>query len=121
MARLVCSIIYANIHLNTCSVHPSQRKSLDHWPSLTIDHTVRKSFEPCTVIIDRILNKIFDGYDKNTNDLLRPTDISDKTYHLNIGGRDMTPMNPEGYMITAYTDGSKHSDNSTGYGVPSDN
>ena len=29
----------------------------------------------------------------------------------------MTPMNPEGHRITAYTDGSKHADNSTGYGV----
>ena len=111
-------VLPASLELEKTALLQSLRlKSLDHWPSLIVDHSIRKSFEPCTVIIDRILNNIFDGYDKTTNDLLKPTDISEKTYHLYIGDRDMTPMNPEGHRITAYTDGSKHADNSTGYGV----
>ncbi|KAL5247143.1 hypothetical protein ACHWQZ_G019114 [Mnemiopsis leidyi] len=111
-------ILPASLEIEKTALLQSLRlKSLDHWPSLTVDHSVRKSFEPSTIVIDRILNKIFGGYDKTTNDLLKPTDISEKTYNVYIGDRDMTPMNPEGYMITAYTDGSKHTDNSTGYGV----
>ena len=94
-------------------------KSLNHWPKLEIDHSVCKSFEPCCTIIDRILNNIFNKYDHNDNDLLAPTDISDKKYHLTIEDKDMTPLQPDNYIITAYTDGSKHSgtDNSTGYGI----
>jgi ribonuclease HI len=113
-------LLPASLELEKAALLQSLRlKSLEHWPSITIDHSVRKSFEPGCVIIDRILNKIFNTYDKNSNDLLKPTDISNKLYHLEINDRDMTPISPGGYVITAYTDGSKHSntDNSTGYGV----
>ena len=113
-------LLPASLELEKTALLQSLRlKSLEHWPTLTIDHSIRKSFVPCSVIIDRILNNIFENYDANANDLLKPTDISNKKYHLNIGNRDMTPLSPGGYIITAYTDGSKHSntDNTTGYGV----
>ena len=114
------NLLPASLELEKTALLQSLRlKSLEHWPTLTIDHSVRKSFQPCTVIIDNILNNIFNTYNTTDNDLLKPTDISDKYYHLTIGDRDMTPMNPGNFLITAYTDGSKHSstDNSTGYGV----
>ena len=91
-------------------------KSLDHWPNLQVD-TVRKSLEPCYIIIDRILNTIFTNYDHQKNDLTKPTDISQKNYTLEINGHDMIPLEPLNYIITTYTDGSKHSDETTGYGV----
>ncbi len=53
-------------------------KSLDHWPKIDVDHSIRKSFDPCHSIIDRILNDIFQNYDPKTNDLIKPTDISSK-------------------------------------------
>ena len=91
--------------------------STDHWPLLHVDHSVRPSLEPCHTILNRILNDIFGQYNPDTNDLCKPTDISNKNYKLNIANRDMVPLNPNDHIITTYTDGSKHNDNTTGYGV----
>ena len=117
----IFSLLPAALELEKVALLQSLRlKSLEHWPTLTVDHSVRTSFEPCQTVIDRILNTIFDNYDKTTNDLLKPTDISDKSYKLSISDRDtMTPINPGDYIIIGYTDGSKHTktDNTTGYGV----
>ena len=85
--------------------------------TILIDHTVQKSFEPCFTIIDRILNKIFDHYDHTKNDSTIPSDISQKNYSLKIGDKDMVPLDPSNYIITTYTDGSKHENETTGYGV----
>ena len=110
----------ASLELEKTALLQSLRlKSLDHWPTITIDHSQRKSFTPSWVIIDRTLDKIFGNYAANNNDLLKPSDISNKKYHLHIGDRDISPNSPNEHTITAYTDGSKHTgtDNSTGYGV----
>ena len=112
------SLLPASLELEKTSLLQAIRlKSLNHWPNIQIDHTVRKSFEPCCTIIDRILNRIFNQYDHETNDLTIPTDISQKNYKLDIGETDMVPLDPINYIITAYTDGSKHTDKTTGYGV----
>ena len=112
------SILPASLELEKSSLLQALRlKSLDHWPTIQIDHTVRKSFEPCFTIIDRILNKIFDHYDPTESDSTIPSDISQKNYSLKIGDRDMVPLDPSNYIITAYTDGSKHANETTGYGV----
>ena len=93
-------------------------KSLEHWPKITVDHSTRPSFVPCQIILDNILNSIFGKYNPKSNDLIKPTDISNKNYNLHIGPREMTPTEPSNYTITTYTDGSKHTyNNSTGYGV----
>ena len=92
-------------------------KYLDHWPRINVDLSVRTSFEPCQVIIDRILNNIFNEHYHSNHDQTIPTDISIKNYHLLISPKDMTPLEPRDYIITTYTDGSKHKDDSTGYGV----
>ena len=112
------SFLPASLELEKASLLQAIRlKSLDHWPNLQIDHTARKSLEPCIYIIDRILNKIFTNYDCHKNDLTKPTDISQKNYTLEINGNDMVPLEPTNYIITTYTDGSKHADETTGYGV----
>ena len=114
------SLLPATLELEKSALLQALRlKSLDHWPTLHVDHSIRKSFEPCQTVIDRILAKIFGRYDKETNDLTKPTDISAKNYNLYIGEANMVPINPVNYIFTAYTDGSKHTktDNSTGYGV----
>ena len=116
--RQLFSLLPAALELEKSSLLQALRlKSLDHWPTLLVDHSVRKSFEPCQTVIDRILNKIFGQYDPEFNDSTSPQDISAKNYNIIISERDMVPTNPGGYIITAYTDGSKHTDNSTGYGV----
>jgi hypothetical protein len=57
------SILPASLELEKSSLLQAIRlKSLDHWPTIQIDHTVRKSFELCFTIINGILNKIFDHY-----------------------------------------------------------
>jgi ribonuclease HI len=78
---------------------------------------MRPSLEPCQTVVDRILNSIFGNYDPNKNDLCKPLDISSKNYTLNISDSNMVPLNPSDFIITSYTDGSKHMDDSTGYGV----
>ena len=112
------SLLPASLELEKTSLLQAIRlKSLDHWPILQIDHSIRKSLEPCYSIIDRILNKIFTNFNHHENDLTKPTDISQKNYTLKINEHDMIPLEPTNYRITAYTDGSKHADDSTGYGV----
>ena len=112
------SLLPASLELEKTSLLQAIRlKSLDHWPNPQIDHTKRKSLEPCFSIIDRILNKIFANFDHHENDLTKPTDISQKNYTLKINDIDMVPLDPTNYTITTYTDGSKHKDDSTGYGV----
>ena len=112
------SFLPASLELEKTSLLQALRlKSLEHWPNLQVDHTVRKSLEPCCHIIDCTLNKIFTNYNCHTNDLTKPTNISQKNYTLEINGNDMVPLEPINYIITTYTDGSKHSDESTGYGV----
>ena len=93
-------------------------KSLDHWPKINTDLSIRPSFEPCQVIIDRILHDIFNRHELTDHDQTMPTDISNKNYNLLISSKDMTPLEPLNYIITTYTDGSKHTkDESTGYGL----
>ena len=113
-------LLPASLELEKTALLQSLRlKSHEHWPSLIVDHSIRKSFEPCTIIIDRILNRIFNPFNIKDYDFTHPIDISHKHYHLSINDRDMIPHNPDNNTITAYTDGSKHTntDNSTGYGV----
>lgn len=91
--------------------------SLNHWPTIQPDNSVRKSFIPCHTIINKTLDNIFNPYNRHTNDLDKPTDISHKHFTTSIHGRDITPQTPGPHTITCYTDGSKHSDGSTGSGV----
>ena len=112
------SLLPAALELEKASLLQALRlNSTDHWPSTHVDFSNRPSLVPCHVVINRILNVIFGNYDPTTNDLCKPSDISSKNYNLNIADRDMVPESPNDYVITTYTDGSKHADNTTGYGV----
>ena len=113
------SVLPASLELEKAALLQALRlKSLEHWPKIVVDHSMRKSFEPCQIILDKILHSIFNNKNINNIDQTRPTDISSKIYHLHINPRDMTPLEPLNYLTITYTDGSKHTkDNSTGYGL----
>ena len=112
------SLLPAEIELEKASSLQAIRlKSTDHYPPVQVDHNTRPSLEPCQTVVNRILDSIFGNNDPSKNDLCKPLDISSKNYTLNIADRNMIPANPNDYIITSYTDGSKHKDESTGYGV----
>ena len=92
------------LHLKKAALLEALRhKSLDHWLALQIDHSVRQSFEPRQIIIERSLNTIFRQCDQSINDLTKPMDTRNETYKLNIASNDIIPLNPNKHIIITYT------------------
>lgn len=116
--HMLLDILPIELELEKKSLLTSIRiKSQEHWPKMQgVDPHIRKSVMPATTINDKILNNILNGYDPKDNDLCKPADISSKNYTLEIQDRQMEPEKPTQNLIIAYTDGSKHKDNSTGSG-----
>ena len=99
------------LHLKKAALLQALRhKSLDHWLALQIDHSVRQSFEPRQIIIERSLNTIFRQCDQSINDLTKPMDTRNETYKLNIASNDIIPLNPNKHIIITYTVGYKHAE-----------
>ena len=121
--HILLDILPIELHLEKVSTYFALKlQKQGHWPhhSISIEPSARKTFETCQQIMDNTINNMFKGLKLNIlqNDYIKPSNIINKDYNIQIGHRlefDLPELTDN--ITFVYTDGSKQADDRTGYGV----
>ena len=119
--HILLDILPIELHLEKVSTYFALKlQKQGHWPHHSIEPSARKTFETCQQIMDNTINNMFKGLKLNIlqNDYIKPSNIINKDYNIQIGHRlefDLPELTDN--ITFVYTDGSKQADDRTGYGV----
>ena len=119
--HLLLDLLPIELHLEKTALHQAMKlKGQGHWPSQSINTKKLTSFETAQQILDKMISNIFsnDPLQKNEKDVTIPLEIIEKRYSISIKDEKsiVIPIQDPN-MVIAYCDGSKHSNDNTGYGL----
>ena len=117
--KLLLDILPIEMHLEKTAVtQASKLKGQEHWPAQHINSEKIPFWETSQQITDKLISTIFHNETELDLDITRTFTMISKSYTIDIQDRlKFCPPVPNEDTITVYTDGSKHINGDTGYGL----